>query len=94
MKKTIAMICAAVFAQFAFAESAVVNGVTWYYGTFTERVDGQNRTYAQITSGADKYSGNLTVLATLGGYQVRRIGESAFSGCSGLTGKSHCLPGL
>lgn len=86
MKKTIAMICAVVFAQFAFAESAVVNGVTWYYSTYQEYVNGQYRYYAQITSGADKYSGNLTVPATLGGYQVRRIGDGAFSGCSGLTG--------
>ena len=84
MKKTIAMICAAVFAQFAFAESAVVNGVTWYYSTYSEYPE--YRTYAQITSGADKYSGNLTVPATLGGYQVRRVGGSAFRDCSGLTG--------
>ena len=86
MKKTIAMICTAVFAQFAFAESEVVDGVTWYYSTYEEYVNGQYRYYAQITSGADKYSGNLTVPDTLGGYQVRKIGESAFCGCSGLTG--------
>ena len=86
MKKTIAMICAAVFAQFAFAESEVVDGVTWYYSTYQEYVNGQYRYYAQITSGADKYSGNLTVPDKLGGYQVRKIGDSAFSGCSGLTG--------
>lgn len=82
MKKTMAMICMAVFAQFAFAESAVVNGVTWYYSTYSE----SGRTYAQITSGTDKYSGNLTVPATLGGYQVRWIGGEAFRNCSGLTG--------
>ena len=70
------------FAQFGFAASEVVDGVTWYYSTYT---DG-GITYAQITSGADKYSGNLTVPATLGGYQVRRIGDSAFYECSGLTG--------
>ena len=86
MKKTIAMICAAVFAQFAFAESGVVNGVTWYYSTYEVFTGSKYVTYAQITSGADKYSGNLTVPATLGGYQVRRIGDSAFRGCSGLTG--------
>ena len=73
-------------ARMALAESEVVNGVTWYYGTFTEYVNGQNRTYAYITSGADKYSGNLTVPDTLGGYQVRRVGGSAFRDCSGLTG--------
>lgn len=89
MKKTIAMICAAVFAQFAFAESEVVDGVTWYYSTYedyNEWTGSGYRVCASITSGADKYSGNLTVPATLGGYQVRKIGESAFSGCSGLTG--------
>ena len=86
MKKTVAMICAAVFAQFAFAESAVVNGVTWYYSTYEEWTGSKYVTYAQITSGADKYAGDLTVPDTLGGYQVRRIGDGAFSGCSGLTG--------
>ena len=82
MKKTMAMICMAVSAQFAFAESAVVDGVTWYYSTYTEN----GVTYAQITSGADRYSGNLTVPATLGGHDVRSIGRSAFYNCSGLTG--------
>ena len=72
----------ALAARMALAESEVVNGVTWYYSTYSE----SGRTYAQITSGADKYSGNLTVPDTLGGYQVRKIGESAFCGCSGLTG--------
>ena len=65
MKTKLMMMVAVVFAQFAFAESAVVDGVTWYYSTFTERVDGQSGTYDQITSGADKYSGNLTVPAAL-----------------------------
>lgn len=89
MKKTIAMICAVLFAQFAFAESEVVDGVTWYYSTYedyNEWTGSGYRVCASITSGADKYSGNLTVPATLGGYQVRRIGGSAFYGCSGLTG--------
>ncbi len=69
----------ALAARMALAESEVVNDVTWYYSTYQEYVNGQYRYYAQITSGADKYAGDLTVPDTLGGYQVRRIGVSAFS---------------
>ena len=82
MAKSIAIIIVAVYALFAFAESETVNGVTWYYSTYSE----SGRTCAQITSGADKYAGDLTVPSTLGGYQVRRIGYIAFDNCSGLTG--------
>ena len=86
MKKTIVMICVIVVARFVFAESEVVNGVTWYYSTYQEYVKGLNRTYAAITSGTDRYSGDLTVPVSLGGYQVRKIVRSAFSSCPGLTG--------
>ena len=82
MHKSIAIIIVAACAQFALAESATVNGVTWYYSTYSE----SGRTCAQIISGADKYAGDLTVPATLGGYQVRRIGYIAFDNCSGLSG--------
>ena len=82
MRKTFAIIIVAACVQLAFTESETVNGVTWYYSTYSEG----GKTCAQITSGADKYAGDLTVPSTLGGYQVRRIGYIAFDNCSGLTG--------
>lgn len=58
----------------------IVNGVTWYYLPFTQ--DG--KTCARITSGSEKYIGELTIPSSLGGYPVtdiggyRRTGRQAF----------------
>lgn len=81
MKRIMTIIfCIALCVQVAFADSEVIDDVTWYYSTYSE----SGRIYAQVTSGANKYSGNLTVPSALGGYEVKRIGHDAFRDCGGL----------
>ena len=59
------------------ADEEVVDGVTWYYSVSSGE--------ASITSGQNKYEGNLTVPLQLGGCPVTGVSSSAFSGCTGLT---------
>jgi len=85
--KKLFLVLAMVASACAWAESEVVDGVTWYYGT-QQRWDSAEQkyvTYAYVTSGADKYTGDLVVPSTLGGYKVKEIGYAAFYECSSLT---------
>jgi len=93
MKKTI-LLAASVFAAMSvWAESTVVDGVTWYYNleySGSSTYVGGKWVYSTITnaaiiSGADKYAGKLTIPSSLDGYTVTRIGDAAFYECSGLT---------
>ena len=77
-----AALAAMLFPAAAEAETETVDDVTWYYNTYEQ----DNVTYAEVTSGTDRYSGDLVVPSALGGHEVRRIGVSAFKACSGLTG--------
>ena len=65
----------------ANAESEIVDGVTWYYETFS---DG-GVTCARIIPGSDVYKGDLTIPSFIGGYPVREIRVGAFYCCSELS---------
>ena len=81
MKRAIVILWSVVMAANAWTASEVVDGVTWYYETFSSG----GKTCARIISGSVKYVGDLKAPSSLSGYPVTAIGSSAFSGCSGLT---------
>ena len=67
----------------AFAETAMVNGITWTYVVF----DGE----AELGGGSDgravpvSIAGDLAIPQSLGGYPVTAILAGAFGDCTGLT---------
>ena len=82
MKKNILLLFAALLPLVASAEKVEIDGI-WYNLTANSRV-------AEVTkSGDTKYSGNITIPATVTYedvvYGVMSIGEFAFSGCNSLT---------
>ena len=81
MKRAIVILWSVVMAANAWTASEVVDGVTWYYETFSSG----GKTCARIISGSVKYVGDLKAPSSLSGYPVNAIGIFAFSGCSGLT---------
>ena len=81
MKKLTMLVVMLFMAVSAKAASEEVDGVTWYYETFS---DG-DKSCARIISGPVKYAGDLTIPVSVGGYPVAEIKSSAFSGCSELT---------
>lgn len=82
MKRLIMALAMALFDILgAYAESEVVDGVTWSYETFS---DG-GKTCARIIPGAVGTVDDLTIPSFLGGYPVTSIGDSAFLGCGRMT---------
>ena len=81
MKRTIVILLAAVMGANAWAASEIVDGVTWYYETFSSG----GKTCVRIISGSVKYAGDLKTPSSLSGYPVTAINSSAFYGCTGLT---------
>ena len=80
IKLAIAVVVTLQMAVVAVAANAVVDGVTWYYSTFSNGGEIRSR----IISGSKKYAGNLIVPSSLGGYPVTDVGEAAFGECSKL----------
>ena len=65
----------------AGAESEIVDGVTWYYETFS----GESDTCARIVAGNERYAGDLTIPPSLGGCPVTSVGSTSFYGHKDLT---------
>ena len=87
MKKLLAIGLSLASLALGAAQSEVVDGVTWYYETYSEW-DSSTYGYttcAQIVKGANAYTGNLVMPSSLGGYPVARIGSSAFKDCARMT---------
>ena len=75
----LALVVAAFAATAAVADTAIVDGIRWWYSISTS--DGKAN-----LDGIDKSTtGPITIPSTLGGCPVTSIGPSAFWGCSGLT---------
>ena len=62
-----------------YAETEMVNGITWTYTVSNGKASLVQRAVPQSTTGA------ITIPTTLGGNPVTSIESYAFSGCSGLT---------
>ena len=82
MKKILTVMVLIVDVAFgANAANEIVDGVTWYYETFS---DG-GVTCARIISGQVEYVGDLKIPSALGGSPVTEIQGGAFYLCTGVT---------
>lgn len=78
------MLAGAAIAVFAArADTEIVDGIEWTY--IIEGVDATVGDNSDVAVPEDT-EGTIVVPARLGGYDVTRIGDSAFSGCASLTG--------
>ena len=75
-KKTILAMSGAIIFASAFADTEVVDGVTWTYTIANGEA---------TISGGSPAQGDLTVPGVLGGYPVTAIGRNAFESCYQLT---------
>ena len=75
MRKVV-MIASLLFVMTASALTAVVDGVTWYYETYSDGT-------ARIVSGSLAYSGSVAVPDYVNGHRVVEL-DSCFMGCKGL----------
>ena len=87
--RTNAVLTAFVFAVITVHADATstINGVTWYYYNEWNDHDGTTVVVGTSNSTAVPKStlGDITIPSALGGCPVTRIGNNAFSGCTGLT---------
>ena len=80
MKKALIMLVAATIAVFAaWADTEIVDGIEWTY-----IIEGVDATVGDNSDAAvpEDTEGTIVVPARLGGHDVTRIGDSAFSGCA------------
>lgn len=87
MKKLLAIGLSLASLALGAAQSKVVDGVTWYYETYSEYDYStyEYTTVAQIVKGANAYTGDLVMPSSIDGFPVRRIGSSAFKDCARMT---------
>lgn len=87
MKKLLAIGLSLAGLALGAAQSEVVDGVTWYYETYSEWDSSAYgyTTVVQIVKGPNAYTGDLVLPSSLGGYPVARIGSSAFKDCARMT---------
>ena len=81
--KAITCVVASLMAVSLFAETEMVNGITWTYRIFNGEAELFNN-YDPVIPEAT--IGSITVPSSLGGCPVTGIGVGAFRGCGGLTG--------
>ncbi len=80
MTKKLMMMFAAVAVSFgAWAETETVGGYTWTYWNYGSGAE---------VAGVEPATGTVTIPSTLGGSPVTKVRNSAFYGCSSLTGVS------
>lgn len=87
MKKLLAIGLSLASLALGAAQSEVVDGVTWYYETYSEYDYSTHEyiTVAQIVKGANAYTGDLVMPSSIAGFPVRRIGSSSFKDCARMT---------
>lgn len=87
MKKLLAIGLSLASLALGAAQSEIVDGVTWYYETYSEYDYStyQYTTVAQIVKGANAYTGDLVIPSSIAGFPVRRIGGSSFKDCARMT---------
>ena len=77
------------FATFAlmssFADTEVVDGITWIYTVSNGKASVGSGSYSGSTAVPKSTTGAITIPSSLGGNPVTSIGYMAFEGCSGLT---------
>ena len=84
MKRLVVMLAAGFAALGAWAGTEKVGDYTWsyeVYESYVSIVKGENQAAV-----SPKPTGSVTIPDKLGGLPVARIGQSAFYGCSGMTG--------
>ena len=79
MRKKLIAIVAVAAAFGAWADTETVGGYTWKYWTYGSGAE---------VAGVKPATGTVTIPSTLGGSPVTKVRNSAFYGCSGLTGVS------
>ena len=70
--------------QASFADTEVVDGITWTYTVSNGKASVGGGSYSGSTAVPKSTTGAITIPSSLGGNPVTSIGYGAFYGCTGL----------